>query len=463
MRNKNLIKILFALFASSLFSRPSSLFAAFENTGTGARGAALGDNYAAMGDDVHSLMYNPAALARVQQKEISTEYSRLYTGLSDGSNLSQSFLGYGQPISWGGTVAIGWKQFSLDQLYRERTLSLGYGEWLTENIAIGGAVKQLYHSFGVPNMIVDNNGNVQSGTPNFFAQNGNSNTAYSADLGALYKWSGRSTLGVSIQDVNEPNIALNPADHEIVPRTIRVANSYEADRHLTMGLGMTREQNLTSQTDTIWTGSAEKMWRLVAGDEVTIRGSVATGSREFQQAALGAGYLLNQFQIDYAFVFNLTGITPGSTAGTHRFSVTYRFGPKGIPTRGNLAKKTKPKQMPQGYEQPVHEALENSAVAQGVPSGAPRVLPRAVDLTITPEEVDESATPGQLLDLSINMIFDSDNDGIPDDRDLCPNTPPGVQVDDNGCAPSQLDHHGNPLPRQVDVQMMPLDEVQNGH
>ena len=73
-------------------------FAAFEETGTGARAAALGDNYVTMGDDVLSLMYNPAGLARVERKEITSEYSRLYTGLSDGSNLAQSFLGYGQRI-----------------------------------------------------------------------------------------------------------------------------------------------------------------------------------------------------------------------------------------------------------------------------------------------------------------------------------------------------------------------------
>ena len=160
-------KLLIALaLIASLSARWS--YAAFEDTGTGARGVALGDNYVAMGDDILSLMYNPAELARVDQKQIATEYSRLYTGLSDGSNLSQYYFGYGQPISYGGTVSIGWKELSLDTLYKERTLSLGYGEWITDTVAIGGAFKQLYHAFGVPNMIVDNNGNIQSGTPNFF-------------------------------------------------------------------------------------------------------------------------------------------------------------------------------------------------------------------------------------------------------------------------------------------------------
>jgi hypothetical protein len=466
----------------SLFAVP--VHAAFEPTGTGARGVALGDNYAAMGDDILSLMYNPAELARVQQKELSTEYSRLYTGLSDGSNLSQYFLGYGQPVQWGGTLAMGIKQFSLDNLYKERTISLGYGEWLTSDIAIGGALKQLYHSFGVPNMIVDDNGNIQSGTPSFFAQNGNSNTAYSADLGGLYHWSNRSTLGLSVQDVNQPNIALNPADHEVVARTIRVANSYETDRHLTLGLGLMNHKSLASQTDNTFTGSAEKWWTLSDGDAVSVRGSLATGSREFEQGVLGAGYRFNQFQIDYAFVFNLTGITPGDTMGTHRFSLTYRFGPVGIPAKSKAPQKPKARRQtslpPECYEPPAHEEPQpQTAPVQGKPRTADvtitpegtdqtlptQPLPRAAEITITPEDIDhdQPAQSGKAADVSIELIFDSDFDGVPDDIDECPNTPPGLPVDARGCAESQLDHHGNPLPHKAQVQFMPLEIRPNGH
>lgn len=40
---------------------------------------------------------------------------------------------------------------------------------------------------------------------------------------------------------------------------------------------------------------------------------------------------------------------------------------------------------------------------------------------------------------------DSDNDGVPDDRDLCPNTPPGSVVDSNGCVVnSDSDNDGVP-------------------
>src|SRR5438309_223611 len=72
---------------SLLFLRWNLASAAFDDTGTGARAAALGGAYVALGDDTFSLMYNPASLARAKRPEIASEYSRFYPGLTDGSNL----------------------------------------------------------------------------------------------------------------------------------------------------------------------------------------------------------------------------------------------------------------------------------------------------------------------------------------------------------------------------------------
>ncbi|MBF0230258.1 MAG: OmpA family protein [Desulfamplus sp.] len=45
------------------------------------------------------------------------------------------------------------------------------------------------------------------------------------------------------------------------------------------------------------------------------------------------------------------------------------------------------------------------------------------------------------------VIKDSDNDGVPDDRDKCPDTPPGVEVDADGCP---LDTDGDGVPDYLD-------------
>lgn len=49
-------------------------------------------------------------------------------------------------------------------------------------------------------------------------------------------------------------------------------------------------------------------------------------------------------------------------------------------------------------------------------------------------------------DMNITLVFvkaDGDEDGIPDDVDDCLNTPPGEEVDENGCSSSQIDTDGD--------------------
>ncbi|MCH7407348.1 thrombospondin type 3 repeat-containing protein [Belliella aquatica] len=46
---------------------------------------------------------------------------------------------------------------------------------------------------------------------------------------------------------------------------------------------------------------------------------------------------------------------------------------------------------------------------------------------------------------------DSDNDGVTDDRDLCPDTPQGAEVDENGCALSQKDSDNDGVTDDLDL------------
>jgi outer membrane protein OmpA-like peptidoglycan-associated protein len=66
---------------------------------------------------------------------------------------------------------------------------------------------------------------------------------------------------------------------------------------------------------------------------------------------------------------------------------------------------------------------------------------------------------------------DSDGDGVPDSRDLCPDTPPGVLIDENGCpldmdgdgVPDYLDQCSNtPRGVKVDKNGCPIDSDNDG-
>lgn len=55
---------------------------------------------------------------------------------------------------------------------------------------------------------------------------------------------------------------------------------------------------------------------------------------------------------------------------------------------------------------------------------------------ITQFPLSDASPPSQYMGFLLNAstTLDSDNDGIPDGKDLCPQTPSGVSVDDKGCA-----------------------------
>ena len=62
-----------------------------------------------------------------------------------------------------------------------------------------------------------------------------------------------------------------------------------------------------------------------------------------------------------------------------------------------------------------------------------------IDLAETIKDASNNATSTFSINNVISMIADSDNDGIPDDLDICPNTPSEEIADSEGCSISQKD------------------------
>lgn len=63
-------------------------------------------------------------------------------------------------------------------------------------------------------------------------------------------------------------------------------------------------------------------------------------------------------------------------------------------------------------------------------------LPSLKDLGAEPLTVTASACPPMPVDSSVELLLDTDGDGVRNYKDQCPDTPAGVEVDVNGCAVS---------------------------
>lgn len=61
--------------------------------------------------------------------------------------------------------------------------------------------------------------------------------------------------------------------------------------------------------------------------------------------------------------------------------------------------------------------------------------------------VDDHIKVSGIVEFALGKAKDSDGDGVPDRKDLCPDTPPGVQVDEDGCP---LDRDGDGVPDYQD-------------
>lgn len=305
----------------SFFS--SSAWASFEEFPTGARQAGLGNAFTALADDVYSVYYNPSGLAQLHRSEFSAYYAKLYSGLTDGSSIGRSFIAYGHPTARHGTFGFSYLSLSLADMYSENTFALHYAQAYRENWNFGGSMKFLKKSFGsdayTDNAINSDTGASLGAPDPLFAQNGNSKSAVSFDVGTQYRISRIYGVGFTILNINSPNMALSSGDTDKVSAIYKV--------------GLARRTKTSSvDTEVSMRTFTSSEYRFNIGGErwigggFGIRGGLGFGQRQYQVTSIGFSYRWDSLQFDYALVYPLTGIK--GTFGTNQLSMTFRFGRK---------------------------------------------------------------------------------------------------------------------------------------
>lgn len=286
---------------------------AFEMERPGARPSGLGGAFCALADDADALNYNPAGLARIFSTTFSFNYVKLLSGLDDGA-LADSRIACLQPLGRTGTMGISWYQRGLADLYQENLVTLAYGFPLDGKggFLFGGALKIMHQAY------LDAEATGQNPYFNYDT----SVMGYGFDLGGIIRITDHLSAGLSLLNLNQPDLALFASADSKVPLQVRMGGAFQQDKY-------------AGVLEYLWRGED---FRFSAGGEVWwferllgTRLGISLGDRSMSELTAGLSFRRQAgawgWQIDYAFI-NPVGDFAGLGL-THQINCSVFFGAAG--------------------------------------------------------------------------------------------------------------------------------------
>ncbi len=356
-------KIIIALaITAGLLAPAREAYADFEDIGVGARPIAMGNAFVGLADDANSIYYNPAGLGLLTRNELTGTYGKLFMGLTDGSGISNGFIGYVHPLNKKiGTVGVGWLNLSLTDSnafvdgkeaesitrYAENAFIVSFGRDITDlastplkklfkgkgklpgSMSVGLNMKFMMKSFGLDDYSMEVPGK-DVYDPVFGDENNLRSVKVftSYDAGLLYKLDNfRTSFGLAVIDINSPYTALQTKDEQHpdvepgkdlrrLPAGLRVGAAYREPL-----MNIVFDMKLKAGDVDLHMG----IERWFHGRDMALRAGYNHGSRGLNNITVGACYkYANKYQFDYVFLYPLSGFK--NMYGSHRMSFTVRFG-----------------------------------------------------------------------------------------------------------------------------------------
>lgn len=292
-----------AVLAASAFAQSGGQPGQFLSYGVGGRALAMGGAYYGVSDDASAAYWNPAGLAQVQRKELTTMQATLF------AQTKLTYFSYAHPTKGGSTFALSMTQLAstgfekVDVVYNpstnepqtitgggsfndsQKAMSLSWGKGVTETVLFGMSVKQVTRELG-----------------------GSSDNFKSLDLGTMKTMGASYRLGLGIQNV----FAMRTGDTEDkLPVTIKLGNS----------LRLFKERlTLAADVQKVLSGDMDMRF----GGEYWIARWFAfrfglLGLPRIQETDFGFGLNFKSFSLDLAQGIHDLG-------SSTRFSATFRFG-----------------------------------------------------------------------------------------------------------------------------------------
>ncbi|MEK7381754.1 MAG: PorV/PorQ family protein [Elusimicrobiota bacterium] len=275
----------------------------FLSYGVGGRALAMGGAYYGISDDASAAYWNPAGLAQVQRKELTTMQATLF------QQTNLTYFSYAHPTKGGSAFALSMTQLAntgfekVDVVYNpgtnepekitsggsfndsQKAMSLSWGKGVTETVFFGMSIKQVTRELG-----------------------GSADNFKSLDLGTLKMMGASYRLGLGIQNV----FAMRTGDTEDkLPVTIKLGNSLRLFKErLTLAADMNKVLN----------GDIDMRF---GGEYWIVRWFAfrfgLLGLPRIQETDFGFGLNFKSFSLDLAQGIHDLG-------SSTRFSATFRFG-----------------------------------------------------------------------------------------------------------------------------------------
>jgi TolB-like protein len=271
-----------------------------------ARAMGLGGAFTAVCDDLSASLFNPAGLVQNRKMGVLASYDMRYVGI--GQNISHSFLGVAysmKSLSFG--VAAVLDNFSI---YREMTIipSIAYSFDKFQMLSVGVNVKLLNRGFSLDNDYLSD--------PLFLSTTSPWN--YSFDAGVLFKPNDLISIGASVQDFLQPNIAMDATQKDVLPMKINLGIllklrqlHFSADAQY-KNQEINRKLNLDEKIGVEYSLARDKYF-IRAGYDINLTA-----------LALGASLSLGMLKFDYGFSYLFNG--PSGNFGSHSLAVGMNFG-----------------------------------------------------------------------------------------------------------------------------------------
>ena len=278
----------------------SAAWASFQDIPKSVKAEALGGAFVALADDSSAGFINPAGLVNVHSLQGALMYGKPLYGVND-VDISEGYMSLGLPLGSRVSASLQGTLYKAVGLVSEYQFGGGLGVLAIPQLAVGGAVSYLHHSFDI------------GSDPAFSGQSafasGTSKGAVGVNLGVLMFLTPKLQFGASAINLNKPDVGLIVPD--IVPREIKFGALYRLP-YAELLAEVEQRDDAASKTNN---------WKL--GVEVPLPRVALRAGINDNALTVGFGLQLGSFGVDYAFHMLKTVAT--SNSGSQFLSVSYRM------------------------------------------------------------------------------------------------------------------------------------------